>query len=419
MRTRTYLRAGVRLAAVAVVATGFAGTQTVPAWHVEEVWRKGGAIDGPYYFDQMLTYRAAAIAPSPGSRLIVFDPAGSRLHLLDSTGALIRTIGREGSGPGEFRSPFGVAVAHDGRIVVNDLRNGRFVLFSATGDFDRVISIRRGPLFAFDIGWDASFDNSGRLLHPLSVRAIRPIAVTGVAPGSPLLDSTLVTERWARDLLRSDTVSMCGAPLPVAQNTAQHYMRSFGGSGRIDENAPPGGRPPGGVGWLPIPFTEQHTYYVRDRDGLEWAPIAPGSRELVRRAGGRCGDVVARVTLRGGRAPVPAAARERELAHVLAEVHARVPREYPWYRALRVDDQNQLWVERDVAGGRRFDVFSATGQPVAEVNVPAGLVTTLPVVVAGGRLHGFVKDANDVAYLVAWRIVRGRVSRKPSARDEP
>jgi sugar lactone lactonase YvrE len=117
------------------------------------------------------------------------------------------------------------------------------------------------------------------------------------------------------------------------------------------------------------------------------------------------------VTLRGPRARIPERLRDSALRHVADEFRNRVPSEYAWYRALRVDDQNNLWVERDVAGGRRFDVYAPDGRLLAEVAVPPALDTDARsgfgrLVLAHGRVYGFVKDADDVAYLVAWRIVR-------------
>jgi len=191
----------------------------------------------------------------------------------------------------------------------------------------------------------------------------------------------------------------------MLENTAQYYRKEIQLRGKLDDEPSAGSRPMA-VTWPPIPFTEQAPYFVRDLDGLEWAPTAVGSGELVRRASGKCGEITARIALRGPRATVPRDIRDKALQQVPADVRSRVPREYPWFRSLRIDDRNQLWVERDVDGGRRFDVYDSVSRLVAEVAVPRIFSGDLPFVIAHGRVIGFVKDADDVRSLVSWRIVR-------------
>jgi hypothetical protein len=385
---------------ILAAAPAFAVAQAPAKWRLVEQWRKGGEVEGPHAFDAMLNAGATALAPSPGGRLVVLDASKSTIHILDSTGAAVRSFARNGGGPGEFRNALGIAVGHDGRIVVNDLSNARYVMFAPNGDFDRVVQISRRYLFSFDIAWDASFDANGQLLESVSIPPKSAAAVR--APGM-FGDSTLMTERWTADFARSDSSSLCGTPVPMAQDHSTRYVKTTPGSPALRENT--GGRPPGGmITWIPVPFTEQLQRFVRDRNGFEWAPISPGSGELVRRRSGQCGSVLARITLRGPRTPVPESMRDSALRRVPDDVRERVPRDYPWFRALRVDDQNRLWVERDVSGGRRFDVFASSGQAVAEVDVPSSLASDLPVVIAHGRVYGFVKDSDDVPYLVAWRI---------------
>jgi hypothetical protein len=297
----------------------------------------------------------------------------------------------------------GFAIAPDGRITVFDQSNGRLVIFGADGDFDRVVTMaRRRPAYTFDITWDGSFDSSGRLLQSVAIPPGRPAKTTTPAMFS---DSVLMTERISPDLERSDSVALCGSPPPVATHVARYYLRTFRAVlrpvGGTAASAPP---PTQTVATMNVPFTEMRNEFVRDRSGFEWAPIATGSPELVRRESGRCGAILARVRLRGPRPPIPAGLRDSALAKVPAEVRRYVPREYPWFRALRVDDQNRLWVERDVAGGRRFDVYSPSGQLLGEAELPGQLATGLPIAIGHDRVFGFVKDSDDVPYMVGWRV---------------
>jgi hypothetical protein len=382
-----------------------AHAQNVAKWRLVEDWRKGAEIDGPYAFDGVLKHSWTALASAPGSRIAWMDTENSRIHVYDSAGTVVRSIGRAGSGPGEFRSPMGFAIARDGRIAVFDQRNGRYVLFAPNGDFDRVSAIVRRSPFSFNITWDGSFDASGRLLQSVAIPPRKPATVTPT--GATFGDSVLMTERMSADLTRSDSVALCGSPPPIATHVTRYYLRTFrpvvireAGSG-----AAPPPPPTGSVATIEVPFTEMRNEFVRDRDGFEWAPSAVGSPELVRRESGRCATVLARVMLRGPRAPIPAIKRDSEFTRVPAEVRQFVPKEFPWFRALRVDDQNRLWVQRDVIGGMRFDVYTSGGQLAAEVDLPAAIDTALPIAIAHNRVYGFVKSADDVPYLVAWRII--------------
>lgn len=67
-------------------------------------------------------------------RVWLTDWSNSRLAVLDSTGRVLRVIGRDGSGPGEFHFPTAILV-HQGRVRVVDSRNGRQQLLNDTGAF--------------------------------------------------------------------------------------------------------------------------------------------------------------------------------------------------------------------------------------------------------------------------------------------
>lgn len=69
-------------------------------------------------------------------RIFVFDASSRRLFLFAADGALLRTIGRQGAGPGEFSSDNGMVVLPDGRLALLDAQNARISFFGADGDFE-------------------------------------------------------------------------------------------------------------------------------------------------------------------------------------------------------------------------------------------------------------------------------------------
>jgi sugar lactone lactonase YvrE len=70
----------------------------------------------------------ASVALDQGGRIYVADRSDSRIRVYSRDGALVRAIGREGEGPGEFQIPLDLVVAANGDLWVRDLsRIQRFV----------------------------------------------------------------------------------------------------------------------------------------------------------------------------------------------------------------------------------------------------------------------------------------------------
>jgi hypothetical protein len=64
----------------------------------------------------------------------VFDRQVPAIRQYDAQGKYLRTIGRSGQGPGEYRLASGLAMTRDGRLLLWDTGNWRMNVYSATGD---------------------------------------------------------------------------------------------------------------------------------------------------------------------------------------------------------------------------------------------------------------------------------------------
>lgn len=71
-----------------------AGTYTI---ELEEAWRRGDADDDMFFG------MPTQVVESPGGEVYVLDAQVSEIHVFTRDGEFLRTIGREGEGPGEFR----------------------------------------------------------------------------------------------------------------------------------------------------------------------------------------------------------------------------------------------------------------------------------------------------------------------------
>jgi DNA-binding beta-propeller fold protein YncE len=87
----------------------------------------------------------------------VADYGNHRVQVFDRQGRWLAGWGREGSGPGEFRLPAGIAVDAEGQVWVADTGNHRIQQFDAGG---RLIG-----------QWGGLGQATGRLVHPTALVA--------------------------------------------------------------------------------------------------------------------------------------------------------------------------------------------------------------------------------------------------------
>jgi len=100
----------------------------------------------------------------------------ARISVFDARGKFLRTIGRAGMAPGEFRTPHAIAFDSKGNVVVADRSNHRVQIITKSGEFvreltnfSRVSGLAVGPgdvLFATD-------SESTEAIHPGWSRGIR------------------------------------------------------------------------------------------------------------------------------------------------------------------------------------------------------------------------------------------------------
>jgi hypothetical protein len=98
----------------------------------------------PSMDDTSLFAEVATFEVDQASRIWLYDYQGRRLFLFDSTGRLIRRIGRQGQGPGEFSSGNGMVIRPDTGLAILDAQNARISFFDAAGEFRTSWSVPSG-----------------------------------------------------------------------------------------------------------------------------------------------------------------------------------------------------------------------------------------------------------------------------------
>ncbi len=100
-----------------------------------EVYRVGG-LDAP---DWALFSDSGDLAFDGAGRLHYLDVEASQVVVIGPDGELIRTVGRQGGGPGEFSAPTGLVVWRDGHFVVADMRHRAYQVFGPDGELVRFV----------------------------------------------------------------------------------------------------------------------------------------------------------------------------------------------------------------------------------------------------------------------------------------
>ena len=84
-----------------------------------------GELDGP---EEYLFGSVSSITVDDKHNVYVLDGQARHVRVFDSAGTFVKTLGRDGEGPGEFNVPIGIAISN-GRVLVRDPANGRVQLF--------------------------------------------------------------------------------------------------------------------------------------------------------------------------------------------------------------------------------------------------------------------------------------------------
>lgn len=105
-------------------------------FELEEDLSIGNEEDENYFF-----FRVWHMAADKHGNIYVVDDGKTCIQVFDKEGQHLRTIGRRGQGPGEFRSPTGVFINDlNGEIYVPDMRSIK--VFASNGDYLRTISLK-------------------------------------------------------------------------------------------------------------------------------------------------------------------------------------------------------------------------------------------------------------------------------------
>lgn len=345
------------------------------AWRVEETGRFGGA-DG----SRSELVEPSTIGVDNFGRVYVADRKPPAVKIFDSTGQLVRVIGREGGGPGEFRVAF-IAV-RKGVLAVHDPMQSRTSVFDTAGSYLR--SWKSSCCY-----WDDIFiDRAMRIYIPTPGAFDKAVKPRGQAYTRYQVDGQLVDTLW----------------VPSRDEGKEWRVQSKDGKMRMSTNVPltplilKAFDPAGGFvyGWsadyrlVRSPTGADTTRIIERR----WTPDAlPDS---IREA--RANETLKWVAEQYGEAAAKAAIKVSD-----------VPTTAPAFIDLRVDEDEHLWVRRLIGTDSTktaYDVFAPDGSWLGPVSVPIGLPQLGGLYFGRGAIYAATEDGDGRPVIVRLKVIR-------------
>ena len=110
----------------------------------------------------------SGIAMDATGTVYVSDRTENKLWVFDARGRSVRSIGRQGQGPGEFQAPTGIAIGPDNRLYVRDQNHvTRFVVDAQTKRISRFETrFNSGAFNDWTSTLASRFDERGRVYYP-------------------------------------------------------------------------------------------------------------------------------------------------------------------------------------------------------------------------------------------------------------
>lgn len=335
-------------------------------WTVREDLRVGAIDgDGPDMFGVITD-----VEVDEYGRFWVFEGQAQELRVFDADGRFVRTVGREGEGPGEFQRVIGMAWGPDGHLWLADPSNNRLSVVDTAGS-----SVTSHPTIGGVIvqPWPGGFDRSGHFY------------TYGIDTSAEEAFGALVMVRHGPDLQPIDSIAPPEYP-------GEREVFEF----RNEEN------------WMitGVPFTPGLEWQLAPEGGF-WAGLT-GEYRIFRLSWE--GDTLRSV--RKDYEPLPVTAED--VARVRDDMEwfvdaggkpdwSRIPSTKPAFDDFVLADSGHLWVQLVADGddnGRRYDVFDPQGRYLGEVRTPFPVRFYPRPIIRDGFLYAVTEDELEVPYVV-------------------
>jgi hypothetical protein len=296
--------------------------------------------------------------------------AQRRVVVLDTAGRLLRVIGREGAGPGEFSFINDIRVLPGDSLAVLDAMQSRISVFRPNSPVvDHTRPLRHEPGEFVVAAWPGA---GGRLLTH-SMRAHGPASDPGARNDVLRSQDSDGTSRTVLALSPNDV-------LQLSSGSAMGFFTPGFAPRRIVRL---------GGGRVYTAWTDSAAVRVFDGQGRQVGSITPSALPSRHPITGREYDSVA--------ATFGDAAFAR---HARPLVQARW-RTWPLIDDLLVDDLGGVWIKPARQGANQWLHHDAAGAFAGSLELPANVT---PRLIAGGRVYCVVKDDLDIPQVVVYAL---------------
>jgi len=358
-------------------------TWTTP-WQVdpEPVLTIGSAEGDP---DRVLD-QVSGGAKASGQQIVVANGGQLELLFYDTSGSLVRRVGRRGGGPGEFESLEWLARFGTDSILALDVQNQRVSYFDAEGNFGRSVRLVSNVRIPFPRA--VGFFGDGSML------ATRGLYQLG---GDP----PIRVERTPEPLFRISPDGETAAEVGVFPGT-ERVMVPTGPGGRFEQRRRPFGRETAFV-------AAGDRFYAADNDRYEIRAYSPTGRllQIIRKQSTQPPITDAEVRAFEDSILRVSTGPDRHQLLILFDRLPPHPETYPAFAAeLHVDADLHLWVRESTPVGTQesmWSIFSSEGQLLGNVRLPKQ-VRLLDVGI--DYLLVLRRDAFDVEYVELYRLRR-------------
>jgi len=307
---------------------------------------------------------------NPG-RIYVADLGANTIRIFSPSGACLQTLGRDGSGPGEFSMLAGIAWSRHS-LWAMDAHAHRLTMFDSAGAVRASLSL--GPTWRARFPWPLWVDRDGRV-HRWAVPYRVP---DGTPPTS--LSTFLVRHGSGETFAAADTFR-----IPHLDRRAETFSRTAGNLTEISS----------------VPYSPAVTLDVA-ADGDVWlANQAVFDLHKVTYQG----DTTKTVRLRRPPAPLDGSDRRR-IAAETGVPPDKLPDHKLSLRSIHSGANGWLWVATETGTVREWDVFDESGVYIGRIASPVPLDTRPPPVFGEETIIGVSRDALDLQYVVRLRIIR-------------
>ena len=362
---------------------------------VEEL-RIGSADDPEFAFTW---FRELEVGPD--GTIYTLHPPETTIRVHDSTGAFVRTIGREGEGPGEFSSPGTMGILGD-TLWVLDYGTYRFSFFSLAGELLRTLRIPIGLSRGFDLNPPRPYG----LLGDGSIMGSSPVPSHLAASGEIKRSVLLRLDSAAKVIDTLATYSVENTSWEVTDPDDPRAMRSYQSQPFSDtemvtvsnslplivsvDRRVPGQQEGATFAVTSVDFVGD-TVFSRE---FSYTPI-PLEQVLIdslvearaaRVAGSRFGST-----------------STADRAAVWARSSLYTPQFHPPVSQLLVGRDGSLWLSAERVGGPtiKWRIISPEGDAVGVVELPTRF---RPILVEANRVWGSWYDELDVPYIVRYWV---------------